>query len=520
MTRLDALQHLLTGVLEDDVHGKPWRLVHFKLNVMNVVTFARLERASFEEDFEHDPGRKAAYVATRLDDREIDTLVDLQEWVRSNKNTLTAEWSLKTPDDFTLFQNGLLPAPTGVAAAAHQQAVVNAPAPIVANPAPVVPITSLTSYGLKRDLKDYTEIKERHYFTSWMDSVRTVAILHNSDNPLDRDYTPVTAVEMAVFRLDNTYMYAVANKTVKYPSGKTIIATHKKTMDGQAVFKALNDEATGTTVRQINETKLTEALKAMDANPDKWGKTMEEFVDAWLIKASQLDDVRGSPLPDDEKKTIFVEAVKHHPVAIAAIQQQEGIEKVFKRQFPHLKYVQTFDNLIDDIRMTCQQYDNVHGENLTAKKAVPVDSDENIRRANAALTEAEKSQNYEKYKVALKASGLWVEPDIYNTWTPEQKQAHTEQAKAKRNVTSVAPAAAPVIPTMPPTVPPPQSYATMVAGQHPMVHQAYMTVNGRMYKLALAHRTSQSNGGLKFMGSLVDGGCNGGLAGSDCQKSL
>jgi hypothetical protein len=108
------------------------------------------------------------------------------------------------------------------------------------------------AYGLKRDLKDYPEIKERHFFSSWIDSVRTIAVMHNSDNPLDRDYTPVTVVEMAIFRLDNTYMYVVASKTVKYPSGKTIIASHKKTMDGQAVFKALTTEATGVTVRQIN----------------------------------------------------------------------------------------------------------------------------------------------------------------------------------------------------------------------------------------------------------------------------
>jgi hypothetical protein len=107
--------------------------------------------------------------------------------------------------------------------------------------------------------------------------------MHNSNHPLDKDYTPATDIEMAIFRLDNTYMYAVASKTVKYPSGKTIIASNKKTMDGQAVFKALNEEATGATVRQINETKLKEA---MDANPDKWKKTLEDFVDAWLIKAS------------------------------------------------------------------------------------------------------------------------------------------------------------------------------------------------------------------------------------------
>jgi hypothetical protein len=95
----------------------------------------------------------------------------------------------------------------------------------------VVPITSLTSYrlkrDLKRDLKDYPEIKECYMFNSWMDAVHTVAIMHNSDFPLDPDYVPVTDVEIAIFWLDKTYIYVVAAKMVNYPSGKTLVATYK-----------------------------------------------------------------------------------------------------------------------------------------------------------------------------------------------------------------------------------------------------------------------------------------------------
>jgi hypothetical protein len=305
MTRLAALKHVLTVVLEETEHGKPWRLIDHELNITNVVSFARLTREQLATEFEFDPAGGTAMQDVTLNEYEIDTLVDVQEWVRSNKDARTDDWLAKMTDDFAIFQNGLLPNPTGVAAAAQAVAAAR-PIPTVANPAPVVPITSLTSYGLKRDLKDYPEIKERHMFNSWIDSVRTIAIMHNSDNPLDSAYVPVTDVEIAIFRLDNTYMYAVAAKMVKYPSGKTIVASFKRTMDGQLTFKALTDEATGTTVRQINETKLKDALKLWDANPDKWSKSLEAFVDTWLSKASQLDDVRLTPLPDDEKKTLFI----------------------------------------------------------------------------------------------------------------------------------------------------------------------------------------------------------------------
>jgi hypothetical protein len=142
MTRLAALRHLLTDVLEDMEHGKPWRLVYHVLNTTNVVSFARLTPTQLEGDFEWDPAGRTNWQNTRLDEGEIQTLLDIQEWVQSNKNALTAGWVLKTLDEFAIFQNSLLPDPTGVGAAAQHAAQAMAPV-AAANPAPVVPITSL-----------------------------------------------------------------------------------------------------------------------------------------------------------------------------------------------------------------------------------------------------------------------------------------------------------------------------------------------------------------------------------------
>jgi hypothetical protein len=208
-------------------------------------------------------------------------------------------------------------------------------------------------------------------------------------------------------------------------------------------------------------------------------------------------------------------------VAIAAIQHQEGIEKAFTRQFPLQPYVQTFSHLIDDIRMTCQQFDNVQGFKSPAKSGGPKDAD--IRRANAALTQDEKAKKFEKYKAEMKTAGLWIEPDVYSTWTPAQKLAHAEKAKkrvAKKHKGRHAPAAptvpaaptaavapaAPIPPAQQPTIP---SYAAMTAGQQP---PPTMMVQGR----SVARRTYKANNNPSFQGSLVDGGCNGGLAGDDC----
>jgi hypothetical protein len=216
------------------------------------------------------------------------------------------------------------------------------------------------------------------------------------------------------------------------------------------------------------------------------------------------------------KRPCSFEAVKHHPVAIAAIQQQEGIEKAMKRQFPNQVFVQTFDNLIDDIRMTCQQFDNVQGVKTPLKKPYPKEP----RRANAALTDAEKATKYEKYKESMKSEGLWIDPAVYSTWTPAQKKAHAEKAKAKRMIKkgktkppaeTPSPAPTPLPAPVSEIQPFPATYSQMALTPPPT-----FTMMGRQYKLQVAQRIYKSDTTPQYKGSLIDGGCNGGLAGDDC----
>jgi hypothetical protein len=65
-------------------------------------------------------------------------------------------------------------------------------------------------------------------------------------------------------------MFNVAAKTVKYPSGKMIIQKHLDNMNGQQTFIELTADATGEIVAKINEHKLEDVLRKMEAHPDKW----------------------------------------------------------------------------------------------------------------------------------------------------------------------------------------------------------------------------------------------------------
>jgi hypothetical protein len=136
-----------------------------------------------------------------------------------------------------------------------------------------------------------------------------------------------------------------------------------------------------------------------------------------------------------------------------------------------------------------------------------------------------KKEAYEKYKEQLKAANLWIEPQTYNSWMPAQKKAHWDKVKAKRVGKKACSTAAPgqgppaSIPetsafqaaAVPPSPPPP--YATMAAGHNTANPPPSSRCSGA--RTAPPSASTKANGSSKFEGSLIDGGCNGGLAGDD-----
>jgi hypothetical protein len=59
------------------------------------------------------------------------------------------------------------------------------------------------------------------------------------------------------------------------------------------------------------------------------------------------------------------------------------------------------------------------------------------------------------------------------------------------------------------------TFANVAAGLSPGSAPQVVSYKGRTYKLVMALRSYKSNGNCKYPRRLVDGGCNGGLAGED-----
>jgi hypothetical protein len=123
--------------------------------------------------------------------------------------------------------------------------------------------------------------------------------------------------------------------------------------------------------------------------------------------------------------------------------------------------------------------------------------------------------------------GMWIEPDVFKRMSGEQHKAHNEKVrtmrKAKKSKSTL------VIPA-PATARVPETYAMAAAQQTPQQPQhldqplesqfpngapRVFSYKGVTYRAAVANRTYEAQTKLLTSGSLVDSGCNGGVAGSD-----
>jgi hypothetical protein len=247
----------------------------------------------------------------------------------------------------------------------------------------------------------------------------------------------------------------------------------------------------------------------------------ESFLDAFETKLVQLNDSREKPVDHKDVRDWLTHCLHGHPAAVAAINQQRQLEIYQKEITPN--YVWSFNNFMNGLRISLQQYDDEHKPKPNPKFK-PKQEEECRANNTKRLTERTKAtpEEFEKFKKELQDLGMWLEGDALKKMTVAQKRAHHEKIKALRarkqgpqtqaNVATKAQAT---------TTPETQltTYVQVVTATRttttPTNPPAIIVQHNQTYRLATAVRTYQANNQSKVNGSLIDGRCNGGLAGAD-----
>jgi hypothetical protein len=268
-------------------------------------------------------------------------LLDLQEFIRSFKHDKNHDWSNDTADDFIEFQDTLLDEPKrssgSSVVAPRMSGAVGAP------------------FKLKRQYSDYRDINKRHFFPAWEKELNITALTHNCNNPLDAAYVPTTSEEIMAFAHNQAFMMGVFIQKIKYPSGKTIITRHLSDMDTQVAYAELKADATSKVVLQINKYKLEDALREMDAGPDKWNSGLEPFLDSFVFKLSQLNVTQEVKVPDQDSQEWLIHSLQNHKGAMAMVAHMQQLVLRDKQLNPTHKMA--LKDWIDGLTVLFQQWD-------------------------------------------------------------------------------------------------------------------------------------------------------------------
>jgi hypothetical protein len=242
----------------------------------------------------------------------------------------------------------------------------------------------------------------------------------------------------------------------------------------------------------------------------------------------QLNDSQDTPVDKKQVCDWLCYCLRGHPAAVVSINQQRELEIFQQETTPG--YIRPFSIFMNGLRISMQQYDDEHkpkqGTNQKGRGSDNGDlrlNDSVDWRANAVQQSPE---DFERFRNEMKELGMWLEGDTYKSMTPQKQRAHKEKIKAicqqkrntQANVGQTTPTTTASTTNASNSTTALQTFAqaaTQSANNEPGFALVVIISNGRHYRLGTARRTYQATAHTQPKGSLVDGGCNGGLAGED-----
>ena len=171
--------------------------------------------------------------------------------------------------------------------------------------------------GTKRNVSDYPKLSDDKYWFNYARKLKATAAAHGIAEVLDPDYVPDLDNE-ELFNAKNTFIYSVFVSTLQTGKSRRCVRMHQATMDGQAVYIAMEKEYTqGATAELAAERLRLELLKfKLD---DKWSKSNEQFLDVWETKVQDLEQIQDTEVSEDRKREWLTTAIRPHAELYRAV---------------------------------------------------------------------------------------------------------------------------------------------------------------------------------------------------------
>jgi hypothetical protein len=88
--------------------------------------------------------------------------------------------------------------------------------------------------------------------------------MHHTNKVLDDMYFPTLAIEMAVFKKTQSFMYVVLEEHLKTVKGKLLLSQFQSTRDAQSIYRELKKHELSSTAAQLSGYTLLQQLDSQE----------------------------------------------------------------------------------------------------------------------------------------------------------------------------------------------------------------------------------------------------------------
>ena len=479
-----------------------------------------LDLSDFESMVEHVPDNTApGHITTvKMSRVQIKKLIAIQSWVSAQPSFGHNAWYSISQDSLESFLSStttpVTPSPS-------------TPAPAVSSMYPSCMNTSINHVAdfhktVKVTISDYPKLKNDRFFTTWKRNILATAAAHGMSDVLDPHYTPMIAHEQDVFKAKDTFMYNVMCNVLQTARAKKHVRIAKDTQSGHEVFKSLLVDYTMGTSASVHAEAVENELRSLKIT-NSYNKPISCFLDMWDHKVLDLEDVTDTPLVDSEKRKILTSAIWQHNVLYEAVSNTETLEHT----------LHSLGSTSGDGHLPFSAF---HA--LVCSRALVLDSNctpfnsTNLRINNSKQSGKHRDKKEQKSRFKTnKNSKWWIDPDKWKNMTHEEHTEHLRkkhESRAKNDDQSNGTKEGCIVNTATTNThnssPKDEAQHNSTVVQHmlsnnqPSSTSHEVKINGMTYVLKSSkikysfHNATQKS---TDTGSLIDGGANGGLSGTD-----
>jgi hypothetical protein len=151
-------------------------------------------------------------------------------------------------------------------------------------------------------------LKEDKHFNSWNRGFIATAHMHHTHLVLDADYSPTNAIDVALFKEMQTFMYAVLQERLKTDKGKSLVSKFDATCDAQSNYRELMKHASSSTAAQLSGVTLLQYITT-PRYPGTWRGTSHAFLLHWKEQIMKYEKLELEAFPPMQKLRLLQNAV-------------------------------------------------------------------------------------------------------------------------------------------------------------------------------------------------------------------